>query len=286
MLVAQHKRQVNGPAVISFMKELKEMLDVYVEKKHPYLWKPKDENLFLNNSGKAFAGANISTRVPEFWQKTEVRLDIKVTATNTRKWIVTVCHQKKCEGVDYDENVLRRAMCHSDRLAQSNYLQDDLTAVGAEANHIIARCTNQTPVSSKQHRLKKTHWILKSHKRLQATFSRTTRKILTLDHWQHWQKRRSNASFNRKSQMWSSSSKMCARNWVPAWLCENYCLTKRWSEKSPTACGIFRQRSQRRNQNSCLKVANLVELLIGLHLQRRRWVPKNASGRKTTGPLL
>ena len=41
-------------------------------------------------------------------------------------------------------------MCHSDRLAQSNYLRDDLTAVGAEANHIIAMCTNQTPVSTKQ----------------------------------------------------------------------------------------------------------------------------------------
>ena len=106
MLVAQHKRQVDGPAVISFTKELKEMLDVYVEKIRPHFPKPKDENLFLNNSGKAFAGAKISTRVPEFWQKTEVRPDIQVTATNIRKWIVTVCHQKKGEGVDSDESVL------------------------------------------------------------------------------------------------------------------------------------------------------------------------------------
>lgn len=150
MLVAQHKRQVDGPAVISFTKELKEMLDVYVEKIRQHFPKPNDENLFLNNSGKAFAGAKISTRVPEFWQKTEVRPDIQVTATNIRKWIVTVCHQKKCEGANFDESVLRRAMCHSDRVAQSNYLRHDLTAVGAEANDIIAMCTNQTPVSSKQ----------------------------------------------------------------------------------------------------------------------------------------
>ena len=88
--------------------------------------------------------------VQEFWQKTEVRPDIQVTATNIRKWIVTVCHQKKGEGVDCDESVLWRAMCHSDRLAQSNYLRHDLTAVGVEANHIIATCTNQAPVSSKQ----------------------------------------------------------------------------------------------------------------------------------------
>ena len=58
----------------------------------------------LNNSGNAFAGAKISTRVPEFWQKTEVRPDIQVTATNIRKWIVTVCHRKKCEGADFDES--------------------------------------------------------------------------------------------------------------------------------------------------------------------------------------
>ena len=61
--LAQHKWQVDGPAVI-FTKELKEMLDVYVEKILPYFPKPKDPNLFLNNSGKAFAGAKISTRAP------------------------------------------------------------------------------------------------------------------------------------------------------------------------------------------------------------------------------
>ena len=44
MLVAQHKRQVDGPAVISFVKELKEMLHVYVEKKRPY------ENLRMRTS--------------------------------------------------------------------------------------------------------------------------------------------------------------------------------------------------------------------------------------------
>ena len=50
MLVVQHKRQVDGPAVISFMKELKEMLDVYVEKIRPHFPKPKDENLLLKGN--------------------------------------------------------------------------------------------------------------------------------------------------------------------------------------------------------------------------------------------
>ena len=39
-------------------------------------------------------------------------------------------------------------MCHSDRVAPSHYLRDDLTAVGAEAINIIALCTNkQEPTS-------------------------------------------------------------------------------------------------------------------------------------------
>ena len=50
MLVVQHKRQVDGPAVISSMKELKEMLDVYVEEIRPHFPKPKDENLLLKGN--------------------------------------------------------------------------------------------------------------------------------------------------------------------------------------------------------------------------------------------
>lgn len=38
-------------------------------------------------------------------------------------------------------------MCHSDRVAQSHYLSDDLTAVGAEAINIIALCTGQEETS-------------------------------------------------------------------------------------------------------------------------------------------
>ena len=79
----------------------------------------------------------------QFWAKTGVTPDLQVTATNIRKWIVTVCHQRKCEGASFDESVIRRAMCHSDRVAQSHYLRDDLTAVGAKAIDIIALCTQR-----------------------------------------------------------------------------------------------------------------------------------------------
>ena len=283
MLVAQHKRQVDGPAVISFMKELKEMLHVYVEKKRPY------ENLRMRTSSwttpaRPWQGQKFPW-VQEFWQKTEVCPDIQVTATNIRKWIVTVCHQKKGEGVDCDESVLWRAMCHSDRLAQSNYLRHDLTAVGAEANHIIATCTNQTPVCSKQTSLEDDPLNIEEPQEDPGNVQSDNKKDSNTRPLTALETEEIKCLFQQEI-LWSSSSKMCARNWVPAWLCKNYCHTKRWSEESPTACGTFRQRSLGRNRNSCLKVANLVELLIRLHLQRRRWVPKNASGPKTTGPLL
>ena len=77
---------------------------------------------------------NIAKRLPEFWQKSGVRPDLCVTATNIRKWIVTTCHQKKCNGASFDERVIRHAMCHSDRAAKANYVREDLTEVSA-AHH-------------------------------------------------------------------------------------------------------------------------------------------------------
>lgn len=222
--------------------------------------------------------------VQEFWQKTEVRPDIQVTVTNIRKWIVTVCHQKKGEGVDCDESVLWRAMCHSDRLAQSNYLRHDLTAVGAEANHIIATCTNQTPVSSKQTSLEEDPLNIEEPQEdpgnVQSDNKKdsNTRPLTALEKEEikclFQQEILDNVVIVLKDVRPKLSTSLALQKLLPY---------KWWSEESLTACGTFRQRSLGRNRNSRLKVANLVELLIRLHLQKRRWVPKNASGPKTTG---
>lgn len=85
------------------------------------------------------------SRLVDFWNKSGVHPDLHVTPTNIRKWIVTVCHQWKSQGPDFYETLVRRAMCHSNRVAQSHYLRDDLTAVGAKALDIIALCTGQSP---------------------------------------------------------------------------------------------------------------------------------------------
>ena len=69
------------------------------------------------------------------------RPDIRVTGTNIRKWIVTACYEKKREGLNVDEEVLRRAMCHSDTVARKCYLREDMTTTAASAMDIISMCT-------------------------------------------------------------------------------------------------------------------------------------------------
>ena len=142
ILVPNRKRQMDGPAMLSLNNSLKDMLDVYVAEIRPKFPAPQDEQLFLQSNGKAFKGGKIAKRLPEFWQKSGVRPDLRVTATNIRKWIVTTCHQKKCNGASFAGSVIRHAMCHSDRAAKANYLREDLTEVSAAALDIIAACTS------------------------------------------------------------------------------------------------------------------------------------------------
>ncbi|CAH3152891.1 unnamed protein product [Porites evermanni] len=142
ILVPNHKRQMDGPAMLSLNNSLKDILDVYVAEVLPKFPAPQDEQLFLQSNGKAFKGGKIANRLPEFLQKSGVRPDLCVAATNIRKWIVTTCHQKKCNGASFDERVIRHAMCHSERAAKANYLREDLTEVSAAALDIIAACTD------------------------------------------------------------------------------------------------------------------------------------------------
>lgn len=60
---------------------------------------------------------------------------------NIRKWIVTACYEKKRDSLNIDEEVLRRAMCHSDRVAKKCYLREDMTTTAASAMDIISMCT-------------------------------------------------------------------------------------------------------------------------------------------------
>ena len=93
------------------------------------------------SDGRPFLHGSIYRRISEIWTKSGIRRDLQVTATNIRKWIVTVCYQKKIEGAQVDKGALRLAMCHSNKTAETFYLREDLTEVAARAKSVIAQCT-------------------------------------------------------------------------------------------------------------------------------------------------
>ena len=95
MLVSRHKRGVSGPAPLPLNAELQQLLTTYVNHIRPQqLGDASLEYLFLTE-GKEFSDKNISRRLPEFWKKSNVRPDLRVTATKIRKWIVMVAHQRE-----------------------------------------------------------------------------------------------------------------------------------------------------------------------------------------------
>lgn len=147
MLVPAHKRGVSGPAPIALDAELQEMFVIYVEKIRPR-FSPTTNHLFCTTHGEPFRHGRIARRLPEFWKRSGVRSDLRITATNIRKWIVTECHEKKRRGLNVNEQVLRESMCHSDSTAKTFYLRQDLTEVAAQAAAIIAKCTADTAESS------------------------------------------------------------------------------------------------------------------------------------------
>ena len=142
ILVPRHKRQKDGPAVLCFEKKMSLWMHRYVTTIHQQYSGPGSDKLFLQKNGIPFQDGKLANRLPAFWGKSGVRNGIRVTETNIRKWIVTKCHTRKMEGEEVDEDVLRQAMCHSDKVARTHYLRMDKTAVAARASEIIARCTD------------------------------------------------------------------------------------------------------------------------------------------------
>lgn len=107
LLVPQHKRQSDGPAPLAIDKELEGLFNIFLCEIYHQFPAPRGPTIFLRNDGTSFQFGTISKRLPEFWRKSNIRPDIRVTATNIRKWIVTACNMKKKEGLDVDEETLR-----------------------------------------------------------------------------------------------------------------------------------------------------------------------------------
>lgn len=141
MLVANHKRSVDGPAMLPVEDSVQTLLDVWVKFIRPTFPDKGFPNLFLQVNGNAFDGWIIGRRLPELWKKSGVRPDLRVTATDIRQWLVTTVHERKAEGASFDEGDLRRTMCHSDKTAKRYYLRGELTEIADRGLDIIVQCT-------------------------------------------------------------------------------------------------------------------------------------------------
>ena len=67
ILVPEHKRSVDGPAMLALDEELVDLLSIYVESVHPQFPSPQDDYLFLQSLGKRFMNGTINRRLSEMW---------------------------------------------------------------------------------------------------------------------------------------------------------------------------------------------------------------------------
>lgn len=146
MLVPAHKRQMDGPAIVTMDERLHEFIRIYIRDIRSLLGvSPEERHLFLKIDGQPFDLGTIGNRVSELWSRSGVRPGIRVTCTDFRKAIVTMVEEankeERCETgrVCIDDNDLRKLLCHSQKTARLWYMRENLTAVGARAHTTLQR---------------------------------------------------------------------------------------------------------------------------------------------------
>lgn len=146
MLVPRHKRQMDGPAIVTMDERLHEFIKVYIRDIRPtVVTSPDEKHLFLKLDGQPFTSASIGYRVAALWSRSGVRQGFSITCTNFRKSFVTMVEEANKEeryrsgGVRLDDNDLRKLLCHSHKTASLWYMRENLTALGARAHNALQR---------------------------------------------------------------------------------------------------------------------------------------------------
>ena len=146
MLVTKHKRQVDGPAIVTMDEQLHGFVDVYIRDIRPMVVdSPEEKHLFVTQEGKPFATGTLGTRVTSLWSQTGIRPDLRVSCTDFRKCIVTMVEEaNKKHRIEtgrplIDNNDVRKLLCHSEKTAKIWYMRENLTSIGARAHTVIER---------------------------------------------------------------------------------------------------------------------------------------------------
>ena len=146
MLVPKHKRQMDGPAIVTMDERLHGFIDTYIREIRPaVVASPEETHLFLKIDGEPFEQGTIGNRVSELWRKSGVRKGARVTCTDFRKAIVTMVEEankeerRKTGRECIADNDLRKLLAHSQKTAAIWYMREDLTSLGARTHTTIQR---------------------------------------------------------------------------------------------------------------------------------------------------
>ena len=147
ILVAKHKRSRDGPAILGMDEEMQRLMHIYVNKIRPIYVEEVEEALFVKDDGHAFREGTIGQRVTEFWAKSGVRRNERLSHTSMRKYIATKTYEQAPE----EAPTVQRVLGHSDKTFKRAYVRQECTRTGAEGLAVIAKVTSATDISQKKH---------------------------------------------------------------------------------------------------------------------------------------
>lgn len=180
MLIPEHKRFVDGAALLALDKVL-DLVSIYGETTHPQFPSPREDYLFLQRSGKQFMNGTVNWRPPEMWHHSGIWLDLRVTATNIGKFIITVLQENKCVDFhvqytkDGQELILAR---WSDSSSLSGSSHNNKTTHKQVAHQLLKRSIHKTSylVYTKQYILILSRKKTRPHKHFAFTYTSRTNK--------------------------------------------------------------------------------------------------------------
>ena len=125
---------------------MQRLMHIYVNKIRPIYVEEVEEALFVKDDGHAFREGTIGRRVTEFWAKSGVRRNERLSHTSMRKYIATKTYEQAPE----EAPTVQRVLGHSDKTFKRAYVRQECTRTGAEGLAVIAKVTSATDISQKK----------------------------------------------------------------------------------------------------------------------------------------
>ena len=125
----------HGPAELSVDARIYRYMAAFHKFVRPQFARDGETYFFVTDEGVAFPKGNIGRRVTEYFQSAHIRPDIRVTATNIRKF-----HAGRALVMESSEKkVVHKHMKHTERTAEKNYIISMSSQRAAKARNILVQ---------------------------------------------------------------------------------------------------------------------------------------------------